>query len=159
MSTPKAKIIQHPGSGGHNVTFKRDASVEVDAVLVRDWLWVKKPDAERWTNRKIYMYLARWLKRHGMVYDPNARDVVSRLADAHHMRMMAKIAITNDPVEPQVGKRCAYVVVQSTGKEITDCLKIMGIYPLAKVAPPKPDPVKPDEDSDDAKLKRMQPFS
>lgn len=124
--------------GGHNKTFSPPTDAESGPVRCGEWVWYRKLHAKRWNRNLIHKYLTRHFQKQGVTNTPDALDIVSRLADAHYIRLIALRQIDlfdRGELEtdfPRVGRRDAFSVLQSSAKDVSACMKLLGVYPLAK---------------------------
>lgn len=133
--------------GGHNRTF--DPKINKGRsrkVKLKDWPWYVRAGTRYWTRRRIYKHLCEYYAEHEIVDSLAANDVISRLADNHYMKSQALAAIKENPDSPKVGRQCAYGMLKSSGVQISDSLKVLGLYPLSKkTMEPKSEEGKPDD--------------
>ena len=116
-------------SGGHNARVR----VPLAGVLTGTWPWDRARKVARWPAEKIRRYLEQDLAELGIVTDGSARDILTLLADAYHVRLRARIAIleSEDGV-PRVGKRDAFAVQALANNDVQKGWRLLGVYPLKR---------------------------
>ena len=99
--------------------------------LVKPFPWESRTaNIEKWTQQRIFKFLAKTLEKWGVTRDKSASDLVSHLADHHWMRMLAMEAIKNN--EMMLGKN-PFNVVSSSRAAILSAYRGLGLHPLNSV--------------------------
>ena len=126
------RIRENKDSGG---SANAEIDVGVPYEVVDSWPWETVDYKDIWTRAKIREYLAEWAKETGLIRNPNARDIIGRLASNHYALQLALRAIGNpNNFTPKVGRRCAFVVEQESYKNIRQCMIDLDVAPL-KLSP------------------------
>ena len=126
------RIRENKDAGG---SANAEIDVGVPYEVVDSWPWEVVDYKDIWSRSKIREYLANWAKETGLIRNPNARDIIGRLASNHYALQLALKAIGNpNNFTPKVGRRCAFVVEQECYKNIRQCMIDLDISPL-KLSP------------------------
>ena len=100
-------------------------------IRVKQFPWESRTaNVEKWTQQRIFKYLAKTYEKWGVTRDKSASDLVSHIADHHWMRMLAMKAIENN--EMMLGKN-PFNVVNSSDAAIRSAYRGLGLHPLKSV--------------------------
>ena len=123
-------------AGNENSGRSAGAVVPCPGIRPGVWPWERRRKGARpWSADRIRRHLEAEFSAWGLVTDPLARDALMALADAHHIAQLARDAIRDDPTEPKVGMRCAYVVLSAAYGGIARSIRVLGIWPLKRGRP------------------------
>ena len=98
------------GSGGKNARLLAQPKVN-PAIEVAELPFLLNPNLKKFDNRhKIYNWFAKLFAKYGITTSEMNALAMNRLAIAAYTWMVALRAIDSDPMEPMVGKKCAWAV-------------------------------------------------